>query len=121
MARCGDRVVALTRPDVRKKVQECLTFFDGTRLHLHAAVIMPTHAHCLLEPLEGFRLSELLHTIKLRSAQQANKILGRKGTFWQDESYDHIVRSEAQYTYYVRYVAENPTKARLKEGMYWLM
>jgi len=113
---------ALARPDVRERVRECLTFFDGMRLRIHAAVIMPTHAHCLLEPLEkGFELSGWLRGIKSRSAQQVNKLLGRKGKFWQDESYDHLVRSEAQYAHYMRYTQENPVRAGLKEGTYWRM
>jgi hypothetical protein len=32
---------------------------------------------------------------------------------WQAESYDHIVRSLEQLHAYRRYIAENPTKARI--------
>lgn len=38
-----------------------------------------------------------------------------------DESYDHIVRSEAQYRVLKTYIRENPRKAGLEEGEYWLM
>jgi REP element-mobilizing transposase RayT len=41
---------ALARPDIRETVRRCLTRFDGDRLHLHAAVIMPNHVHALIEP-----------------------------------------------------------------------
>jgi len=111
---------ALANPDVRDVVRKSLTHFNGERLTLHAAVIMPTHTHCLLEPLGGFQLSKLLGSIKGFSAHEANKILARSGTFWQDESYDHIVRSEAQYNFFVKYIQENPVKAKLPEGMYWV-
>ena len=43
---------ALARPDVRDAVKSCLMKFDGERLRVHAAVIMPTHVHCLIEPLD---------------------------------------------------------------------
>ena len=112
---------ALARPDVREKVRAALLFFDGTRLYMHAAVIMPTHVHCVMEVSEGFTLPELLMSIKSYGAREANRCLGRKGTFWQEESYDHIVRNAAQYERYVRYVAANPVKAVLREGTYWVM
>ena len=116
----GTGSCALAREDAREEVRRSLHYFNGTRLTLHAAVIMPNHVHCLMEPLEGFKLSELLKSIKSYSAHEINKRLGRKGAFWQNESYDHIVRSEKQYARYVHYIRENPIKANLREGMYWL-
>ena len=110
----------LVRPDVREAVKRCALRFDGDRLLLHAAVIMPTHVHLLLEPLKGHDLSELLQGIKGASAREANVLLGAAGTFWLDESYDHIVRSERQYQRFVRYIADNPVKAGLREDEYWL-
>ena len=111
---------ALAKPDVREAVKRCVLRFDGDRLLLHAAVIMPTHVHLLLEPLKGHELSKLLQGIKGASARMANIRLDTAGTFWLDESYDHIVRSEKQYQRFVRYIADNPVKAGLKEGEYWL-
>ena len=35
---------------------------------------------------------------------------------WQAETFDHIVRSEAQFEHFRRYIAGNPGKAGLKEG-----
>jgi REP element-mobilizing transposase RayT len=111
---------ALARADVRDAVRDCLVRFNGERVRVHAAVIMPTHVHAVIEPLGEHSLSELLHGIKGASARQANKILGTAGTFWMDESYDHIVRSQAQYEHFRRYIAENPVKANLGGDAYWL-
>ena len=112
---------ALMRPDVRQIVQDCLLRFDGERLRLHNAVIMPNHVHLLLEPVAGNELSELLKGIKGASARKANQILGNTGTaFWMDESYDHIVRSERQRQHFIRYIAENPVKAKLPAIQFWL-
>ena len=55
---------ALARQDVRDAVKRCVLRFDGDRLLLHAAVIMPTHVHLLLEPLKGHDLSKLFQGIK---------------------------------------------------------
>ena len=112
---------ALGRPDVRQIVQDCLLRVDGQRLRIHAAVIMPNHVHLLLEPLAGSELSELLKGIKGASARKANQILGNTGTaFWMDESYDHIVRSERQHQHLIRYIMENPVKAKLPPSQFWL-
>jgi REP element-mobilizing transposase RayT len=39
--------------------------------------------------------------------------LGRVGPFWQDESYDRVIRNNEEYIRTVNYVLENPVKARL--------
>jgi len=109
----------LKRPEVCGIVQTCLLQFEGERLHIHAAVIMPNHVHLLLEPLARNKLSALLKGIKGASARKANQLLGTMGTFWLDESFDHILRSEPQYWYLVKYIAENPKKAGLHAGQYW--
>ncbi len=110
----------LARPDVRATVRECLIRFEGERLRLHAAVIMPNHVHLLLEPLATNKLSALLRGIKGASARQANQLLGSTGTFWLDESFDHIIRNEHQYEHLVRYIEENPKQACLITHQYWL-
>lgn len=111
----------LAQPEIREIVQECLLRFNGERLLLHAGVIMPNHVHLLLEPLPGNSLSELLKGIKGASSRKINQSIGTTGTkFWMDESYDHIVRSEAQYQHFIRYIAENPIKANLSKDKYWL-
>ncbi|MDT8391635.1 MAG: transposase [Lentisphaeria bacterium] len=116
----GMGACALARKDVREAVQNCLCKFDGERLHLHAAVIMPNHIHALIEPVEGHDLSKLLKGIKGAAAREANKLLGTTGTFWLEESYDHIVRSQKQYEHFLRYIDDNPVKAKLPPANYWL-
>ena len=52
---------------------------------------------------------EILH------AHRAVKEYGVEPPFWQNESYDHIVRDDFEYERMVRYVLENPRKAGLGE------
>jgi menaquinone-specific isochorismate synthase len=47
-------------------------------------------------------------------AEQANTVLGTRGTFWQRAYYDHLVRGDEEFEPAVRYVVENPVKANLK-------
>ncbi|MEI8079222.1 MAG: transposase, partial [bacterium] len=109
----GYGACVLAEPALRHEVEACLRHFDGERYHLHAFVIMPNHVHVLLEPLSGNRLDTILHGIKGISARRCHECLGKGGTFWMDESFDHLVRSEAQLAHYLDYIRENPAKARL--------
>jgi len=52
--------------------------------------------------------------VKSASARTANATLGRTGKpFWQDESYDHWVRSDRERACVVRYIEYNPVAAGL--------
>jgi REP element-mobilizing transposase RayT len=82
--------------------------------HLHAWVIMPDHVHVLWEP--RIDLASIMRWLKGRTSRVANRILGRTGLpFWQDESFDHWVRSTEELRDLVDYVEGNPVKAGLAE------
>ena len=55
----------------------------------------------------------LQHFPKGYTAHKANRLLGRKGAFWQQESYDHVVRDANEWQRIVTYVLNNPVKAGL--------
>jgi hypothetical protein len=75
-----------------------------------AWVIMPNHVHALLRPKTS--LPVITRWLKGSTARQANLIPGRTGkAFWQDESFDHRVRDEAELDRIVRYVEYNPVNA----------
>jgi putative transposase len=79
---------------------------------LRAWVIMPNHVHAVLRPKTP--LAVITRWLKGSTARQANLILGRTGeAFWQDESFDHRVRDEAELERIVRYVEQNPVSAGL--------
>ena len=80
--------------------------------HLHAWVIMPNHVHVVLEPRVA--MPSIMRWLKGRTGRMANRILGRTGMpFWQDESFDHWVRSQEQLQDVIDYVESNPVKAGL--------
>jgi len=79
---------------------------------LHAWVILPNHVHLLLTPLVP--VSSLMGSLKRASAVRANEILHRTGlAFWQDESFDRLVRDEAEFRKILRYIESNPVAAGL--------
>ena len=79
---------------------------------LTAWVVMANHVHVLLRPLVPLR--KALMNIKSASARAANAALKRTGEpFWQDESYDHWVRSDRERSSIIRYIHYNPVNAGL--------
>jgi replication-associated recombination protein RarA/REP element-mobilizing transposase RayT len=98
----------LGRPEVRQIVEEVLRHDDGTKYRLEDFIVMPNHAHVLVSPLDKHTLSEILHAWKSTAAHRINKLLGRAGTFWQKENFDHIVRSAEQAQGFRDYIQENP-------------
>jgi putative transposase len=54
-----------------------------------------------------------MHSLKSYTGHEANKILGRTGSFWQHESYDHWVRDDEELARIVAYINANPVKAGL--------
>ena len=104
----------LKRPELADLVVAAL--HDGeSRFHryqLHAYVVMPNHVHVLVTP--RVVATRWLAPLKGFTAHQANELLGRSGqAFWQDESYDHLVRSEVEFDRIQYHIEENPVKAGL--------
>lgn len=99
--------------EVRQIVVNALMFFEGERQTMHALVVMPNHVHVLVTPAPGWTLDKLTQSWKGFTSRQINSHLGREGPLWQQESFDRIVRHDAHFERVVRYIAENPKKARL--------
>jgi len=110
----------LKQAPVAKLVADALAFFDTQRYVLGDYVVMPKHVHVLVKPTEGIELSDVCHSWKSYTANRINRLVGRRGTLWQEESYDHIIRDEEQLLAYQIYISENPMKAHLREGEYYL-
>src|SRR5262249_19339107 len=55
----------------------------------------------------------IMHTLKLHTALECNRLLGRQGPFWQDESYDHCVLDVDELERIIEYVEQNLVRARL--------
>ncbi|HEX3321636.1 MAG TPA: transposase [Terriglobales bacterium] len=107
-------------PDMaRTVVLEVCLYSHEKRFTLFGAVVMPDHVHLVLLPLadsEGmFSISEIMQGIKSTSAHRINKLLGRKGIVWQQESFDHVLRVEEGIAEKVNYIINNPVRAGLAE------
>ena len=115
-------------PAARQLVLECCLHENTVTVDLLAVVIMPTHAHLLFTPLrneEGWLVSlpQVMRLIKGRSAHFINRLLGRHGPVWQEESFDHVLRSSESLNEKMKYICQNPMRAGLvrREADYlWL-
>jgi len=77
---------------------------------LDAFVVMPNHVHLVCHP--KIDMSRILQWLKGTTAKRAIRLLNLSvPAFWQDESYDHRIRSEGEMQRIIRYVEENSVRA----------
>lgn len=109
----------LQKEAIASLVFESIHYRDGKTFTLEAFTVMPNHVHMLFTPLSDgdtgnyYALPAIMHSLKRYTAREANKLLGRDGTFWQAESYDHVVRNQDEMNRIIRYILDNPVKAGL--------
>jgi putative transposase len=73
---------------------------------------MANHVHLLITPHAA--LARITKSLQGFTARKANAILGRTGKFfWQDESFDHWLRNEAEFARIISYIERNPVTAGL--------
>ncbi|MGH9962850.1 MAG: transposase [Pyrinomonadaceae bacterium] len=114
---------------IADKVAENLRLLDCDAYRLDAFSVMSNHVHTVFRPLVSGELMEeilrswddslaripalsrIMQTIKGRSARECNLILGRSGSFWEHESFDHVIR-KGKFDKTIRYVFEQSSKNR---------
>ena len=108
----------LRQPKFAEIAGDSLRHFDEDRYYLSDYVVMPNHVHVLAAfPTEEAMLAQC-ESWKRYMARQINAMLGRKGRFWEQDVFDHLVRSPHEYERLRRYVADNPRRAKLQAGDY---
>jgi REP element-mobilizing transposase RayT len=83
------------------------------RIHLHTVVVMPDHVHLLLRPLRDedgwpFPLLDILQCLKGTTAHRINRLLRTSGPVWEEESFDHVLRSDESLRAKCEYIRQNP-------------
>jgi len=104
----------LRRPEIANLVVEAVHFRARSMGHfqLHHYAVMPNHVHLLVTP--AVPVSKLMHSLKRYTAREANRVLGLSGKpFWQDESYDRLVRDHSEFDRIARYIEWNPVRSGL--------
>jgi len=90
--------------------EDCTVLRDARML---AWVLMPDHAHWLVQLGGNGPLDRVMNRIKSASARMANRILARRGTLWGSSYHDHALRSDEDLRDVARYVVTNPLRAKL--------
>jgi REP element-mobilizing transposase RayT len=101
---------------------------QGKRIRLNAVVVMPSHVHLLAKPLRDkngwpFPLVNILQCLKSTTAHRINKLHRTSGPVWEEESFDHLLRSEESLKEKCEYIRQNPVRAGLvtsPEDYRWL-
>ena len=125
----------LKQDDIAKTVADGLHALDGEAYCLDSYSIMSNHVHVVFKPLlaageliETFdpngrlvvdsahpSLAGIMQSLKGRSAYECNKILGRRGQFWEHENFDRVIRP-GKFNSTIRYVLNNPVTAGLVDS-----
>jgi putative transposase len=102
----------LRRPGVARLVEKNLLEFSGPRYGLRAWVLMPNHIHVLFQ-VGTVSMSETVGAWKKHTAWLANRMLGRRGSFWAEDYFDTYIRDAEHERSTICYIENNPTKANL--------
>lgn len=100
---------------IAKMVDDSIRHFDDDRYLLHAWTLMPNHVHVTFRALPGFTRDAVTHSWKSYTAPEANKILSRRGAFWQREGYDILIHDQNDLDRTIDYIVRNPVKAGLRD------
>ena len=106
----------LRRPDLAQIVADSLRKFDGDRYELTDLVVMPNHVHLLAAFPNEEAMLQQCENWKHWQATQINREIGASHRFWQQDGFDHLIRSSEQFDHLRRYIADNPNKAHLPAG-----
>jgi REP element-mobilizing transposase RayT len=105
----------LNEPRLADVVESAVRHFNGERYKLHCYSVMPNHVHVVLRTLHGVDLQAVLKSWKGFSSRTINRLTGRSGALWQDETYDTLLHDANDLRRAVDYVARNPYRAGLRD------
>ena len=80
---------------------------------MYALVVMPDHVYFVATPLAHNLLSTVVGAVKSASAHLINRELKRSGRVWQEEYFDHSIRSDEYLNTKMAYVLQNPVRMHL--------
>jgi len=109
----------LRQRSVAELLEKILLEANGRDYRVQAWVMMPNHVHLVVDVWD-VPLVKLINGWKGKSSHEANKLLNRRGPFWQEDYYDTLIREEPRRKRAIRYTEQNPVKAFLvKSAQEW--
>jgi putative transposase len=115
-----NRAPALTEQNTGTRVIETLwSMHDSGDIDLIAATIMPDHTHLLFSLGSRLKLGQAVGKFKTVSREQ-----GRAAWRWQEDGFEHRVRTDEMIEDYAFYIFMNPYRAKLspleRAWQWWL-
>ena len=92
---------------IQQIVSNCLEYRDGQDYLLGDYIVMPNHVHVLVQVVAPSTLRGIMATWHGVMTHGINKAVGRSGTLWQNEPFDHIVRDDASLLRIRQYIKGN--------------
>jgi len=102
----GEKLL-LAQPLYARRVRDALLYGDREKGYydLHAWVVLHNHVHALIDPHTGtVRIAETVMDVSEKSS-------GRQ--FWERESWERPVRTQAEYLKSVEYIHKHPVQDHL--------
>ena len=104
-----DRAPVLLQPATAREVHKVLqSMHDSGDFALIAATIMPDHVHLLLTLGCRLKVGQVMGKFKTKSRKQ-----GKTGWRWQEDGFEHRLRTTESIEDYGFYIFMNPYRARL--------
>ena len=119
-----NRKPMLANADVANMIFQCFDWLEtDERLTWHCIMVMPDHVHAVIQLGHKQTLSNVMKSLQNFTAKQINALLGRRGSLWQENYYDHGIRRDESLNAIIRYCYENPVRRGLvreaKDYPYW--
>ncbi|MFK5923133.1 MAG: transposase [Verrucomicrobiota bacterium] len=110
----------LQEPRLANIIANAFHYFDQQRYKLSSFVIMPNHIHVLFQPLQKHRLPQIIKSWKGFTANHITRLTGSKGSLWQEDYWDRLIRNSRHFAKCLEYIRNNSGKAHLHKSQYLL-
>ena len=105
---------AYLNSDVLAYLRGFLLKQDGDLYDLVSFSIMPNHLHILFK--QKMEIAKTVQRLKGASSAGINKILKRRGIFWEKGYFDKAIRDEKHFDTVYNYIKNNAVKAGLSDA-----
>ena len=120
--RCNNQAFDLRRPQARKVILFCLARArEKFGFDLFGLCVMSNHVHYLIRPARPDDMPRLMHWLNWYSAMLLNRLLRRRGHFWERRYHAVAVpdRDTGHALRVLRYIHANPKAAGMIAGYAW--
>ncbi len=116
--RCNNRQMFLSRHETKILLLESFAIFQKRLgFKVYGFVVMDNHAHWLIQVQELIGLSVVMQKTLLSFSQKYRQKNAYVGHFWQGRYKSYAVISDAGMKEVLKYIHENPLKAKIVEDL----